>query len=69
MADSQKITPETCGSARLLLVFGQNPKHIEHVHLKERYGGSFDPTTPPADEMRFEVLKLAKRWKPKKTVN
>jgi hypothetical protein len=46
-----------------------NPKHPEHAHLKEWYGASFDPNTPPADELRFEVLRLAKRWKPKKTVN
>ncbi|MCK8462808.1 plasmid pRiA4b ORF-3 family protein [Aliiroseovarius sp. S1339] len=46
-----------------------NPKHPEHANLKEWYGGSFDPSTPPADELRFEVLKLAKRWKPKKTIN
>lgn len=44
-------------------------KHPEHAHLKEWYGGAFDPSTPPADELRFEVLKLAKRWKPKRTIN
>ena len=42
-----------------------DPKHPEHVHLKEWYGGSFDSGTPPADELRLEVLKLAKRWKPR----
>ena len=46
-----------------------DPKHPEHAHLKEWYGGSFDPKTPPSDELRFEVLRLAKRWKPKKAVN
>lgn len=46
-----------------------DPKHPEHVHLKEGYGGSFDPAASPADELRLEVLKLAKRWKPKKTIN
>lgn len=46
-----------------------DPKHPEHAHLKEWFGGSFDPITPPADELRFEVLRLAKRWKPKKTIN
>jgi len=45
------------------------PKHPEHENLKEWYGGPFAPSTPPADELRFEVLKLAKRWKPKKTIN
>ena len=28
--------------------------------------GAFDPNTPDSDELRLEVLKLAKRWKPKK---
>jgi hypothetical protein len=46
-----------------------DPKHPEHAHLKEWFGGSFDPITPPADELRFEVLRLAKRWKPKETIN
>lgn len=46
-----------------------DPKHSEHAHLKEWFGGSFDPITPPADELRFKVLRLAKRWKPKKTIN
>lgn len=45
-----------------------DPKHPEHVRLKEWYGVSFDPATAPADELRFEVLKLAKRWKPKTTI-
>jgi hypothetical protein len=43
-----------------------DPEHAEHQHLKEWFGGSFDPGTPPVDELRFEVLKLAKRWKPTK---
>lgn len=38
-----------------------DPKHPEHANLKEWYGGSFDPSTPPADELRLEVLRLAKR--------
>jgi hypothetical protein len=46
-----------------------NPKHPEHAHLKEWYGGPFDPEIPAADELRFEVLRLAKRWKPKAVVN
>jgi hypothetical protein len=46
-----------------------DPKHPEHASLKEWYGGAFDPSTPPADELRFEVLRLAKRWKAKKPVN
>jgi len=43
-----------------------DPKHPEHRDLKDWYGGNFDPNEPESDELRFEVLKLAKRWKPKK---
>ncbi len=46
-----------------------NPKHPEHANLIEWYSGPFDPNTPPADELRFEVLRLAKRWKSKKAAN
>ena len=42
-----------------------DPKHPEHSTLKEWYGGPFDPNRPESDELRLEVLKLAKRWKPK----
>ena len=46
-----------------------DPKHPEHATLKDWYGGTFDPKNPDSDEHRFEVLRLAKRWKPKKAVN
>lgn len=46
-----------------------NPKHSEYGYLMEWHGGPFDPNTPPADELRFEVLRLAKRWKPKKALH
>ena len=36
-------------------------KHPEHADLKRWYGGDFDPKTPDSDELRLEVLKLAKR--------
>lgn len=42
-----------------------DPKHPEHADLKDWYGGAFDPNTPATDELRLEVLKFAKRWKPK----
>jgi hypothetical protein len=41
-------------------------KHPEHDHLKDWYGGTFDPDQPETDELKLEVLKLAKRWKPRK---
>lgn len=37
-------------------------KHPEHDDLKDWYGGNFDPDTPESDNLRFGVLKLAKRW-------
>jgi len=46
-----------------------DPKHPEHKHLKSWHGGPFDPNVPEADELRLEVLKLAKRWKPKNARN
>lgn len=42
-----------------------DPKHPEHADLKTWYGGEFDPNVPDSDELRQEVLKLAKRWRPK----
>ncbi len=39
--------------------------HPEHADLKTWYGDDFDPNIPDSDELRLEVLKLAKRWKPK----
>lgn len=41
--------------------------HAEHEDLAEWAGGPFDPHVPDADELRSEVFKLAKKWKPKKT--
>lgn len=46
-----------------------DPKHPEHSNLKDWYGGPYDPNTPETDELRLNVLKLAKRWKPKKVRN
>jgi hypothetical protein len=42
-------------------------KHPEHEHLKEWHGGTFNPDQPETDELKFEVFKLAKRWKPRKS--
>jgi len=43
-----------------------DPQHPDHEHLKGRFGDSFDPNQPEADELKLHVLKLAKRWKPRK---
>ncbi|MFV0386630.1 plasmid pRiA4b ORF-3 family protein [Paracoccus sp. (in: a-proteobacteria)] len=44
-----------------------DPEHPEHTDLTDWYGGPFDPNAPASDELRLEVLKLAKRWRSKKT--
>ncbi|MCV2887093.1 plasmid pRiA4b ORF-3 family protein [Ruegeria aquimaris] len=43
-----------------------DPGHPEHADLRTWYGGEFDPNIPESDELRLDVLKLAKRWQPKK---
>ncbi|MCP5084841.1 MAG: plasmid pRiA4b ORF-3 family protein [Alphaproteobacteria bacterium] len=43
-----------------------DPDHPDHDDLTEWYGESFDPSQPETDSLKLEVLKLAKRWKPKK---
>lgn len=60
--------PEDIGGLPGFEMFKQamaDPQHPEHADLKEWYGGAFDPDTPDSDELRLDVLKLAKRWKPK----
>jgi len=63
-----RCPPEDVGGApgyeEFLEAMG-DPKHPEHADLKTWYGGAFDPSVPDSDELRLEVLKLAKRWKPK----
>lgn len=44
-----------------------DPKHPDHEDLKDWYGKNFDPNQPETDELKLEVLKLAKRWKPRKS--
>jgi len=44
-----------------------DPKHPEHEYLKEWHGGTFNPDQPETDELKLQVLKLAKRWKPRKS--
>ncbi len=63
-----RCPPEDIGGApgyeEFLVAMG-DPKHPEHADLKTWYGGEFDPNVPDSDELRQEVLKLAKRWRPK----
>ncbi|WP_227271017.1 plasmid pRiA4b ORF-3 family protein [Roseobacter weihaiensis] len=42
-----------------------DPKNPQHAETLEWHGGPFDPNVPPADELRLDVLKLAKKWKPR----
>ena len=42
-----------------------DPSHPEHEEVLEWHGGPFDPNIPPADELHLDVLKLAKKWKPR----
>ena len=55
----------TPGYERFLEVLA-DPDHPEHADLLTWAGGPFDPHVPPADELRLDVLKLAKRWKTRK---
>ncbi len=43
-----------------------DPKHPEHEEMKEWYGRDFDPHEPETKELKAEVLRLAKKWKPRK---
>ncbi|ARO16021.1 plasmid pRiA4b ORF-3-like protein (plasmid) [Ketogulonicigenium robustum] len=40
--------------------------HPEHEELTQWVEGPFDPHIPDGDELRRNVLKLAKKWQPKK---
>lgn len=46
------------------VVDGQKPLH--RSRRLEPAGETFDPDQPETDELNLTVLKLAKRWKPKK---
>lgn len=37
----------------------------EHAEIVEWHGGPFDPNIPRADELSLDILKLAKKWKPR----
>lgn len=42
-----------------------DPNHPEYEAMRTWHGRPFEPDIPPADELRLETLKLAKRWKPR----
>lgn len=44
-----------------------DPRHPDHEELLDWHGEPFDPSVPHIDELQLDVLKLAKRWKPRKT--
>ena len=43
-----------------------DPGHPDHDELTEWHDEPFDPSVPDTDMHQFEVLKLAKRWQPRK---
>ena len=43
-----------------------DPGHPDHDELVEWHDGPFDPSVPDTDIHQLEVLKLAKRWQPRK---
>lgn len=53
------------GYERFLKILA-HPNDPEHAETLEWHGGPFDPDVPPADELRLDVLKLARKWKPRK---
>jgi hypothetical protein len=44
-----------------------DPAHSEHEEMKEWYGRNFDPHAPETKQLKAEVLRLAKKWKPRKS--
>jgi hypothetical protein len=52
------------GYGRFLNILA-DPGDPERTEIIDWHGGPFDPDIPPADELRLDVLKLAKKWKPR----
>ena len=64
-----KCPPEDVGSTpgyEAFLDAMADTAHPEHEDMKEWYGRDFDPNAPETEELKAEVLKLAKKWKPRK---
>ena len=65
-----KCPPEDVGGSsgyEEFLAAMADPEHLDHEHLKDWYGDNFEPDQPETDELKLKVLKLAKRWKPRKS--
>jgi hypothetical protein len=60
-----RCTPEDVGGFPGYERFLADPKNPEHQEILDWNGGPFDPNVPPADELRLDVLKLARKWKPR----
>ncbi len=43
-----------------------DPSHPEHEEYSEWYDADFNPNNPKTDILIFEVMRLAKKWKPRK---
>lgn len=64
-----RCPPEDVGGPsgyELFLEALADPGHPDHEELTEWHDGPFDPFVPDIDLRQLEVLKLAKRWKPRK---
>lgn len=70
IALSGKCPPEDVGGPpgyENFLAAIADPKHPEYEDITEWYGSDFDPNTPDTDQLKLDVLKLAKKWKPRKS--
>ena len=64
-----KCPPEDVGSTpgyEEFLEAMADPEHPEHEEMKEWYGRDFNPHEPETKGLKAEVLRLAKKWKPRK---
>lgn len=64
-----RCPPEDVGGVpgyEYLLEALADPAHPDHEEMTEWHGDDYDPSAVPTDELKLDVLKLAKRWKPRK---
>ncbi len=64
-----RCPPEDIGGApgyEMFLEATNDPSHPEHEEYSEWYDADFDPNNPETDILIFEVMRLAKKWKPRK---
>jgi len=67
---SGRCPPEDVGGFpgyEYLLEALADPAHPDHEEMIEWHSDSFDPNAVPIGELKLEVLKLANKWKTRKT--